>query len=276
MRRLTDNDKRWGPLTWGKTDWNPWRLVFSTGGSDDDGAARNNLTWYVFGYVFRLWLPTLMQPYRIKHIAESWDAATVARLGRNWYYETHPREYGFSLNDGFLQVFLGPQTHDSSTTKSWSKFLPWTQWRHVRFTLYDLDGQHFWTQYEKDRRAGGRHFDDQMEAERLVPKATFQVLDYDGETNTATTHIKEREWRFGEGRFKWLSLFRRPRIRRSLSIRFTKELGPEKGSWKGGLCGTGITMLAHEDAEAAFKRYCEQDHRSKYRTYRITYAGRVE
>ena len=75
--------------------------------------------------------------------------------------------------------------------------------------------------------------------------------------------------------FRWLSVFAKPKISRSLSIEFSEEVGPEKGSWKGGTLGTGTTMLAHEDAEAAFRRYCEEDHHSKYRQYRITYVGRV-
>lgn len=103
----------------------------------------------------------------------------------------------------------------------------------------------------------------------------FLIDDHDGERITATTHIEEREWKFGEGWFRWLSLFRRNMVRRSLSISFDKECGPEKGSWKGGTMGTGIDMLPGELHEAAFRRYCEQDHSSKYRRYRVTFVGRA-
>jgi hypothetical protein len=61
--------------------------------------------------------------------------------------------------------------------------------------------------------------------------------------------------------------------RRSLSISFKAEVGPEKGSWKGGMMGHSIEMLAGESQEQAFRRYCEQEHRSKYRTYRIAFAA---
>ena len=202
------------------------------------------------------------------------SAATVERLGRNWYEEHHAREYGFSLSDGFLQVFLGAQTHDSTTTQSWCTHLPWTQWRFHRFSLYDAAGAEFWTQIE--RRGNGtkyRDFDAQREAEARCDKAVFLVDDFDGQRLTVTTHIEEREWKFGEGWFKWLSLFRKPKISRSLSINFDKECGPEKGSWKGGLCGTSIAMLPGELHEAAFRRYCDQEHRSKYSRYRITFVG---
>lgn len=74
---------------------------------------------------------------------------------------------------------------------------------------------------------------------------------------------------------KWLSWFRQPKIRRVLDISFSNETGPEKGSWKGGVMGDGIDMLPGELHEAAFRRYCEQEHRSKYRSYRVTFLGRV-
>lgn len=273
MGRLTDNDRHLGPITYARSSWSPWRLVYSSGGEDEKF---NSITAYAFGWVARLKLPNILQPWRRKIVAQSWDAATVARMGRNWYYDEHPREYGFSLHEGFLQLFLGAQTHDSETTQSWSTHLPWTQLRHVRFTLYDLEGYEFWTQREDEKRAQGfASFDAQREATALAPKAVFEFDDHDGKRIKATTHIEEREWRLGTGWFRWLSVFAKPKISRSLSIEFSEEVGPEKGSWKGGTLGTGITMLAHEDAEAAFRRYCEEEHRSKYQSYHITYVGRV-
>ena len=100
--------------------------------------------------------------------------------------------------------------------------------------------------------------------------------DSDGSLVVASTHIEEREWRLGTGLFRWLSWFVKPKIRRSLSIEFSSEVGPEKGSWKGGLMGTGIDMLPGELHEAAFRRYCAQEHRSKYGRYRLTFVGAVE
>jgi hypothetical protein len=62
-------------------------------------------------------------------------------------------------------------------------------------------------------------------------------------------------------------------VKRSLDLRFSDEIGPEKGSWKGGTVGHSIDMLPSESPEAAFRRYCEQEHRAKYGTYRLTYVG---
>lgn len=270
MGRLTEDDRTYGPLTIGQCKtWRPWRLVWSSGGDGDCDRTANVLTAYAFGWIVQLRLPNILQPWRIRHKA-NWDAATIDRLGRDWYYETHPREYGFSLSDGFFQLFLGPQTHDSITTKSWAKHLPWTQWRHVRYSLYRPDGSHFWTQHDAP---GIERYEEQSKAEEACPKVAFAFDDFDGERITATCHVEEREWRFGEGWFKWLSLFRRAKISRSLSLRFSAEVGPEKGSWKGGTVGHGIDMVAGESCESAFRRYCEREHRSKYRRFRVKYVG---
>lgn len=271
MTRLTDNDHRFGPLTWGRCgpSWRPLRLVFSTGGGgEDDGEASNNLTGYAFGWVARLNLPTLVQPWRQWVATGHYSWAKSPDAG---YWDVHAKEYGFSISEGFLQVFLGPQTHDSTTTKTWSKFLPWTQWRHVRRSFYGLQGEHFWTQPKGaacPRDEAWREMDRQREA---CPTATFTITDYDGAVIKATTRIEEMEWHFGEGWFKWLSLFRRPMVRRSLDIHFSAEVGTQKGSWKGGLIGTSIEMLPGELHEAAFRRYCEQEHRDKGGKYRITF-----
>jgi len=197
MTRLTDDDRQFGPITYARCNpsWRPLRVVLSSG-ADEDHAGTNNLTVYAFGWVARLTLPRLLDDYKVRHVATSWDAATVERLGRNWYEEHHAREYGFSLSDGFLQVFLGAQTHDSTTTQSWCTHLPWTQWRFHRFSLYDAAGAEFWTQIE--RRGNGtkyRDFDAQREAEARCDKAVFLVDDFDGQRLTVTTHLKTRPQR---------------------------------------------------------------------------------
>jgi len=275
MSRLTDNDTHIGKvITYGPSSWNATRLVYSSGSGDDDGPKYNHLTVYAFGWVVRIKMPTLIQPWRRRVKADYWDAATIERMGRDWYFDEHAREYGFSLNDGFLQVFHGAQTDNSTTTKLWCAHLPWTQWRHVRRSYFDGKGNHFFTEWQRPR---GFEFKDSWHATRAAelscPSSSFDFDDYDGQRITATCKVEEREWHFGEGWFSWLSLFRKPKIKRSLSIDFSAEMGPEKGSWKGGSLGHGIEMQVDETPEAAFRRYCEQDHRSKHRSFRITFVG---
>lgn len=269
--RLTGNDRRLGPVVYGHTDWRPLRLVWSSGGGTDDGdEARNTLTGYAFGWAASVRVPNLIRPLRIKHVA-NWGSATVARLGRDWYYETHPREYGFCVSDGLLSLYFGAQTDCSDTTQSWSRFLPWTQWRFVRHSFYGLDGEHLFDEDQSLR--GDERFEQWREQRDSVPKRTFEVEDMDGTRVAVTTFIEEREWRFGTGWFKWLSLFRRPRVQRSLDIDFGSEVGPDKGSWKGGLVGHSVAMLLGELHEAAFRRYCAQEHDSRSGAFRLRFIG---
>ena len=267
MIRLGDDDRHFGPITAARATWNPWRAVLSSG--DDDEDRGNSLTIYAFGWVVRVALPAILTPYRVRYRAP-WDAQTIARMGRDYHIVSHPREYGFSLFNGFLQLFLGAQTDDSTSTQGWCCHLPWTQWRHVRFTLYTPDGAHYWTQWDEEV-PGLRRFDEMRSHQESCPSISFDFDDYDGQRITARCRIEEREWRFGEGWFAWLSVFRRAKIVRSLSLEFDKEVGPEKGSWKGGRTGHGIEMLPDESCESAFRRYCEQEHRSKHRTFRLRY-----
>lgn len=237
-------------------------------GGDDEGGNGCHVRLYFGTLTFICELPNWLPDYRIKHVPTSWDAATIARLGRNYYYEVFPREYGFSFDrEGSLHVHYGPQMHDGTTTKSKCYFLPWANWRFIGQKWYGLSGELL--------RTGGHSFKDDHEFEQTMPTRTFEFDDFDGKRLTAKTHIEEREWRFGTGWCKWLSVFRKPKVRRSLSITFSDEVGPEKGSWKGGTIGTSIGMLPGELHEEAFKRFCETEHRSKYRNYGIKYVGRI-
>lgn len=269
-RRWGDNDKHLGPLTFAfREKWRPLAVVLSSGASDrSEGGC--HIRFQAFGNTMICELPAIIKPWREWHDLRGKEWAN----GSDGFWEEHEREYGFSLSDGHLHVKLGAQTMDSSTTQDWSCFLPWTRWRHVRHSYYGLQGEHIadapqnWHFDGRDGRPTWAQF---KTIEDSIPTVQFSVKDYDGEEIVATTRIEEREWRFGTGYFKWLSWFRRAKISRSLDIAFSKETGPEKGSWKGGTVGTSINMLSGELHEAAFRRFCEEDHRSKYRSYRMTF-----
>lgn len=272
MSRLTDQDRRFGPVTYGRSNWAALRAMLCSG---DDEETRNSLTVNGFGWIARIYLPTLIQPHKEKCEAKYWSNETIARMGRDWYYEISPREFGFCFSNGHASIHYGAQTNSSLSSKQRGWFLPWKQWRHVRYSLYDRNGDLFWEQRQKKDIRGIQAFNDQYAAEKLCLPAAFLICDHDGQEVTANTRIEEREWRRGEGYFRWLSLFYRPKVRRSLKIDFSAEVGKEKGSWKGGLVGTSIEMLPGELHEAAMRRYCTQDHRDKYGTYRVEFLSPV-
>jgi len=269
-RRWSDNDRHLWPFTLSTGDHKGLGFVLHSG-AYHGSPGTCHIRLHLWRITLICELPPVVPDYRIRHTATTWDAATIARLGRDWYDEVFPREYGAYLADGNLHTYYGPQTHDSVTTKRKVFFLPWRNWRHVRHSLYDTQGNHFCTEHDED----GNSWVAMSAVKDVCPKARFEFEDFDGQRIVATTNIEEREWRFGTGLFRWLSLFRRPRVSRNLSLEFSSEVGPEKGSWKGGTVGHSIEMLPGELCEAAFRRYCEKDHRSKYRTFRIRYVGPV-
>lgn len=256
--RWSDNERRFGPIRYSRDEpsFRPLSIMLDSGHGEYPGCS---LRLRGFGHTLILDLPAVIKPWR------RWvDTSRHAWAGpRGGYWDEHAREYGFTISDDHFSLHFGRQTMDSSTEQQWSCFLPWRSWRFVRFSLYALEGKHFWTELERKRARGIDAYAEQRWHVERVPKVRFDFCDFDGEAIEATTHIEEREWRFGTKWCRWLSLFRRPRIRRSLSIEFSKETGRRKGSWKGGTLGHGIEMPPGELHESAFRRYCAE-HEMKF------------
>lgn len=241
MNRLSSNDKNYGPLT--IASWH--KSIGCYLDSGDSEHPETHLLLTLFRKAIRLKLPFKIKPF-----------------GK---YGEHPRRYGFSLADvdigqgyNFLQVFYGQ--------KLWSKILTWKQWKHIRLSLYAPEGQHFFTE--------GKHgWEEFIQMMARCPTSSFSFEDYDGEMIVATCLVEEREWSCGEGWFSWLRFFHQNKVVRSLTIRFSHEVGPEKGSHKGGTVGHGIDMLPHETPRQAFERYCAQEHTSRGKAYRLRFIG---
>lgn len=270
-RRWSDNDKHLWPFTLSTNDSaSRWGFMLDSG-ANDGGYGDCHIRFYCHRITLICELPKVIRDYVERRSAKHLGADVVALTGRDWYENIFPREYGAYVSDGALFVHYGAQTHDSRTDQNKCFFLPWRNWRFIRTSYYDLAGEHFWTERASDRAAWAAS----SAVKDALPKAKFEFEDYDGQKIVATTHIEELEWRFGTGLFSWLSWFRKRKVSRSLALEFSAEVGPEKGSWKGGTTGHSIEMLPGEMHEAAFQRYCEKEHRSKYRRFRVRYLGKA-
>lgn len=261
-RRWSDNEHNFGPLTfaWDHKYGRTGIMLFS----GDDEYSGAGLRLHAGPLTAILALPHWLIPVQRRKVypgPASWGPEVVARLGRDWYYDVSPREFGFTISGtgmigetSAIHVHYGRQTMDSSTEKSACYFLPWTQWRHVRHSLYGLNGEHFADMPDRI----GYSWEERKKLEASCPTQTFAFKDFDGEELTVTTRIEERQWLRGEGWFRWLAWVSRPIIRRSLDLDFSGETGRRKGSWKGGTLGHAIGMLPGELHEAAFRRYCAE------------------
>ena len=248
-------------------EYNLRRFILSS--RDDNDKLLCTLVFAGFGKYITLNLPNIIKP-RATKVTPNWDAATVERLGRDYYWKYDRREFGVSYYDGHVSIKYGVQTDSSDEDKSWGFFLPWTQNKFVRRTIFNSDGTLFANfPHHKGYFLGNPSgWDAEHKATEEVQKVTFKFLDFDGEALEASCFLEEREWSRGESWCSWLKYFYKPIIRRSMDIAFSGETGKRKGSWKGGTLGHGIDMLdVMEDCESAFKRYCLE--------HNMTYVGKV-
>lgn len=252
--RWSDNDKYLGPFTvaWDRR-YKPFSVILSSGDGDEYAGCRLHMS--AFGLTLIAALPQIVKPWRkwVDTSHYSWSESPDSG-----YWDTGSRDFGFSLSEGFLSIARGRVTNDSSTEQRWSCFLPWTQWRSVRETLFDTSGSVFYERRGQSPRYGTDAWDAQRAAKDTCPTVTFSFKDFDEEPITAKTRLEETEMRRGTGKFKWVSLLCKKRVWRSLDIQFSGETGKRKGSWKGGTIGHGIDVLPGELHEDAFRRYCKK------------------
>lgn len=264
MGRLTDHDTVYGPLTFGKTDSKMLGLTYSTGSwTEDDEGGSNHLTGYFFGMAFRVMFPCLIKPLEVKIYPKSWDEATKKRLGRDYYFEYTHKEYGFIALDESISVSYGVQPkYDSWTAGSNVKSrrrsfsIPWRSYHLTMNRLYDGEGKLVWSS-TFDKKDSQRNRDEVDLTRANMQYRGFLVRDADGTVVRALVHVTEMQWRRGYGRLQWMWGFLPGIHRKSIEIEFQQEMGPRKGSWKGGLIALGFEMLQDESITDAFKRFVQ-------------------
>jgi hypothetical protein len=254
--RWSDDDRFFGPITVSSGNYRAVGVMLS---SRDDEDRPANIRLQIGGLAVLAPLPGwLIRPKRTKVHARYWTAEDIARKGQDWYWNIDERELGFMFCAAEVHVHYGAQTQEWPGCKSKVFFYPWRCWRLERHTIFDDRGQRFADL--PSFHGGEKAWVERHRIEDACPTVRFAFLDFDGEEIIATTLIDEYEHKLGEGRWKWLALFRRSKVTRSLDLQFSSEVGKRKGSWKGGTVGHSITMQPGEDHEAAFRRYCyEQD-----------------
>jgi len=82
-------------------------------------------------------------------------------------------------------------------------------------------------------------------------KDSYPYVDsYDNSLVTATVSVVEREWR--PRWFRWTNLF--AKACKDIDIKFDKEVGRQKGSWKGGVLGCSWVIKKGETPLQALRR----------------------
>lgn len=276
MQRLTENDKQLTRyITYGRdtvSQSGMASLCFSAWCCEDmpDDRFYNAVTLNLGRHWLRITLPPWLKPVEERVHAKYWDSATIARFGRDWYPVYHTRCYGFTVLEDAVILYYGAQNHDDLTSQEPSRLtylnLPWKQYRFIAQRWYSPQAELLKTHLDTEPTWDGQY--DWVRNE--LPKTGFLVRDESDQTNVVVqTYITEREWRHGTSWCRWLGWLRKPLIRRTLEITFEKEVGPSKGSWKGGLIAHSIELQPNETPLNAFTRYCEQEHSSRDGRYRL-------
>lgn len=258
------NEKHFGPLTF-CLDKDSDRIGFvldSGGGEDEQMGCHARL--YLRRLTVLCELPAIISPHR------SWVDMSRYDFSKppHGYWNVDAVEYGVFATEGALHVRYGRKTHDSTTDKSKCYFMPWRRWRQVSHIVYAPDG----TPSENLAFADAlRHATvDALKKER------FEVEDYDGARVVVKTYIEDRAWMRGSGWLRWLGYITPHKRSRSLKLEFLSEVGPEKGSWKGGMTGCGLEMRTGETSEQAMRRFCNEEHRSKGGRYKMRFIGAIK
>ena len=167
----------------------------------------------------------------------------------------HERVVGLAYHDAAFWISLW---HDDN---GWSRKQPWYMRQIVLWMPWDLTWVRTSTLLQdntwldssitdrlpfmskKERAAKYNTFRETHPYEYVRKSGVVQKVN-------ATISVEEREWRPRWS--KWTSLF--AKVRRTIDVEFSDEVGEQAGSWKGGVLGCGYVMKPGETPYACLLR----------------------
>lgn len=240
---------------------NYWSFAFTLSNPSEyyeSGHSRTNhcnLHFAIAGHSWWFQIPELFKP-RKKWVDTSKESWSTNPSGGYWDYTK--REYGINITEDSVHVYYGIQPGSwSSRDKKNSDHVKviWIPWKNMTFQHEEFFTPK-WSSYTILADKNGRtDLAERRRIEEGVNKIKFQFNDYDGEEIVATCYISKRMWRHGISWCKWLGYIRKPLVKYTLDLEFSKETGYNKGSWKGGTMGHSVELAYGEDPLEAFKRY---------------------
>lgn len=143
-----------------------------------------------------------------------------------------------------------------SKTMEWASADPWWvrgislslnpfEWKFMRHEVLRADGS--WV-LVPDWKLGDRHPPDEAKYEDFT--YTYRLNNGTIQDRIATVKAERRAWR--PRCLRWTSLIEK--VRTSIDIRFSDEVGEESGSWKGGCTGCSYDLRPGETVENSLRR----------------------
>jgi len=168
----------------------------------------------------------------------------IAGNGRS-YNIVHPKKYGFYIfeNNHFVINYgvsvFNEGLRNTIKSKEWSCFLPWTEWKFIRHTIYDIDGAVYRTRPGYNKYTADDDFDRMEDGCELL---YFRFIHGDGEDGIASAYIDEREWTKGIGLFSFIKYFIPNRISRSIECNFEFGIGSHRNPHSRSTTGCGFKL----------------------------------
>lgn len=202
---------------------------------DDDGQPESyaRLHFGAWTVVFRV--PNVIKPHSAWVDTSKYEWSKGPDSG---YWEHHAREYGLNFGTHEMHWRFGIQVSFWPNKSSGVWFYPWEDRKLISHNSIDLDGKE-------------HPFDEES---KIV--AHFLVTDYDGEQIEATCHLERRRYRIGKGIWHWLRL-KKTEVFTKLGVQFSGEVGPRKGSWKGGMIASSSIAEPTDTHASAMRKFCE-------------------
>jgi len=178
-----------------------------------------------------------------------------------------PCELGLAIHNDSIWLHTFSWSNESSSDDPWIRKLhswsfPWTyDWESTEILEHkaNLPGL-AQTVFLKNRSDRKRDAFEVMRIADTHKKAVSETYDYvyrlkNGQTQIrqATVFVERRTWRM-----KWWPLLPFRKVRTSIDVHFSDEVGEGTGSWKGGCVGCGYGML-HGETPLECLRRMEQE-----------------
>lgn len=161
-----------------------------------------------------------------------------------WTDECDPPKYGIAIHHNSFWIYMGGKGNwGGNKSKAWDFPFITKNWYRTSILLKDDTWVH-------EKRGSNKDFWHEKWND-LKKIWNYDFLDKTDNTLIPTKiHVTEREWR--PKWLEWTNLF--SKVRRSIEVEFSEEVGSRKGSWKGGTIGCGYDMLPNENPIDTIKR----------------------
>lgn len=218
--------------------------------STKDTGEHENTDWLVFYWGWHFDISYEICGYfdnrpRINLDLIFFSLALILPFRNKWTDECAPPKWGISIHGNTFWIYKGGKGNMKGGNKWWTWDIPFLTKDWVRTSILLKDGT-----WEHETKGNRKSFYEKEWKDKQMSWAYDYTDSYDGEVIPTTIYVNEREWR--PKWLKWTSLFAKKR--RDIDIHFSKEVGREKGSWKGGVLGCGCELLKNEQPLDCLKR----------------------